>query len=175
MGAKEGNKYALGNNGGRPSKYKEEYADQVYGLAMLGATEKEIAAFFKVDEETIARWKKRHKEFCGACERGKMGADAHVAVRLYERAIGFEHDSEEIKVVSKGAGMGSEVTRVPIRKIYPPDANAAMWWLQNRRGQNWRVKQEIDINKHLENLTDEDLEKVVALILEKSQLNKNKS
>ena len=29
MGAPKGNQYALGNNGGRPSKYKPEYCDEV--------------------------------------------------------------------------------------------------------------------------------------------------
>lgn len=73
-------------------------------------------------------------------------ADANVADRLYQRAMGFEHDSEEIKVVSIGAGEGSEVQRVPIKKIYPPDTVAAIFWLKNRQKDKWRDKTETGID-----------------------------
>ena len=45
------------NPGGRPTKYKPEYAEQVYKLALEGFTDKKIAEFFKVDERTINNWK----------------------------------------------------------------------------------------------------------------------
>lgn len=63
-------------------------------------------------------------------------ADANVADRLYQRAMGFEHDSEEIKVVE------GSIERVPIRKIYPPDTVAAIFWLKNRQRDKWRDKVE---------------------------------
>jgi hypothetical protein len=59
---------------------------------------------------------------------------------LYQRAMGFEHDSEEIKVVPIGQGEGSEIERVPIRKVYPPDTAAAIFWLKNRQKKKWRDK-----------------------------------
>ena len=31
------------NKGGRPTKYKEEYAEQAYKLCLLGATDKELS------------------------------------------------------------------------------------------------------------------------------------
>lgn len=130
---------------GRPTAYKEEYNIQVEKLCRLGATDKEIADFFDVHEDTINEWKKVHSEFSVSIKRGKIEADSNVAQRLYERAMGFEHDSEEIKVVSVGQGEGSSVERVPIRKIYPPDATAAIFWLKNRRPKEWRDKQQMDI------------------------------
>jgi hypothetical protein len=62
--------------------------------------------------------------------------------RLYQRATGFEHDSEEIKIMS--SENGQYVERVPIRKIYPPDTVAAIFWLKNRQKEKWRDKTEID-------------------------------
>lgn len=132
---------------GRPTLYKEEYNIQVQKLCKLGATDKEIADFFNVNEDTINEWKKVYSEFSESIKKGKIEADANVAQRLYERAMGFEHDSEEIKVVSIGQGEGSSIERVPIRKIYPPDPTAAIFWLKNRRPREWRDKQEID-QKH---------------------------
>lgn len=122
---------------GRPTDYNIEYNDQVEKLCKLGATDKEIAEFFNVTETTINNWKNDHPEFFESIKRGKTMADSNVADRLYQRAMGFEHDSEEIKVV------GKEVERVPIRKIYPPDSVAAIFWLKNRRPKDWRDKQEV--------------------------------
>jgi len=139
MPAKKGNKYAQGNKGGRRSNFKQEYCEQAYKLTLLGATDKELADFFHVKEQTVNNWKKRHKEFFESLKRGKELADSSVANRLYQRALGFEHDSEEIKVVD---GM---VERVPIRKIYAPDTTAAIFWLKNRQPAKWRDKQDVNV------------------------------
>jgi hypothetical protein len=123
---------------GRPTEYKQDYNIQVEKLCRLGATDKELADFFEVTEQTINNWKETHPIFFESIKKGKIEADANVADRLYQRALGFEHDSEEIKVAD------GEVIRVPIRKIYPPDSTAAIFWLKNRRSKEWRDKQEID-------------------------------
>jgi hypothetical protein len=128
---------------GRPTKYKTEYPEQTFKLCLLGATDKEIANFFEVSEDTIHEWKKVYPEFSESIKRGKSEADSNVANRLYQRALGFEHDSEEIKVVAIGNNQGSSVERVPVKKIYPPDPTAAIFWLKNRQPEKWRDKQEI--------------------------------
>lgn len=128
--------------GGRPSPYKPEYSEQVEKLCKLGATDKEISDFFNVSEQTVNTWKKKHPEFLESLKKGKLLADANVADRLYQRAMGFEHDSEEIKVVSDGQGLGSSIERVPIRKVYPPDTTACIFFLKNRQPKKWRDKVE---------------------------------
>jgi len=125
------------NKGGRPTKYKEEYNEQAEKLCKLGATDQELADFFQVDVSTINNWKIDYPQFFESIKKGKILADSNVAERLYQRALGFEHDSEEIKVTD------GEVVRVPIRKIYPPDPTAAIFWLKNRRPEKWRDKQEV--------------------------------
>ncbi len=126
---------------GRPTKYLPEYNLQVEKLCKLGAIDKEIADFFEVTEQTINNWKNEFPDFFESIKRGKTLADSNVADRLYQRALGFEHDSEEIKVMT--VGKESVIERVPIRKIYPPDATSAIFWLKNRRPDKWRDKQEI--------------------------------
>ena len=126
----------------RPTKYRKEFNDQVRKLCLLGATDKELADFFEVRESTLNLWKLNHKLFSESIKEGKSLADSNVADRLYQRAMGFEHDSEEIKVVSDGNGNGSSIERVPIKKIYPPDTTAAIFWLKNRQKDKWRDKHE---------------------------------
>lgn len=125
---------------GRPTLYKEEYCDLARKYCLLGATDKDLASFFDVTEDCINRWKVDHPDFFVSIKEGKEIADSNVADRLYQRAMGFEHDSEEIKVVSDGTGMGSSVERVAVRKVYPPDTAAAIFWLKNRQKAKWRDK-----------------------------------
>lgn len=130
---------------GRPTKYQDSYPEQAEKLCKLGATDAELADFFNVVESTLNLWKVEYPEFSEAIKAGKTLADANVADRLYQRAMGFEHDSEEIKVVSDGQGAGSSIERVPIRKIYPPDTTAAIFWLKNRQRDKWRDKTETEL------------------------------
>lgn len=123
---------------GRPSKYKEEYVEQVYKLCLLGATDGELADFFVVNVDTIHEWKKIYKEFSDAIKRGKSLADANVASKLYHRATGYEHEDVDIKMYEGG------IIKTPLIKHYPPDTTAAIFWLKNRKPKEWRDKQEID-------------------------------
>jgi hypothetical protein len=137
---------------GAPTKYDPKYNDQAFKLCLLGATDKEIADFFEVVESTLNLWKLEYPEFSESLKKGKTLADANVGQRLYERALGFEHDSEEIKVVSMGKE-GSAIERVPIRKIYPPDTVAAIFWLKNRQSSKWRDKQEVEHSGEVKTIT----------------------
>lgn len=122
---------------GRPSKYKPEYADQAMKFCLLGATDKQLAEFFEVDEATINRWKNSHSEFCASVKKGKDEADAVVAESLFNRAKGYSHAEDKIFCTN------GEVTVVPTTKHYPPDATSAIFWLKNRQKSNWRDRHEV--------------------------------
>jgi hypothetical protein len=136
------------NKGGRPSSYKEEYAEQVYKLCLLGAIDTDIANFFEINKSTLNRWKKEHPEFCASIKKGKTEADTVVAQRLFSKATGYERDEVELKVVAIGNNCGSEVQECPIVKHYPSDTTAAIFWLKNRQPEKWRDKteQEVSLN-----------------------------
>jgi hypothetical protein len=120
--------------GGRPSAFKPEYCDQARKLCLLGSTDAELADFFEVCEDTINEWKKTHSEFSVSIKKGKAQADANVADRLYQRAMGFEHPEVDIRVVDHA------IVQTPITKIYAPDPTAAIFWLKNRQRSKWRDK-----------------------------------
>lgn len=119
---------------GRPSSYRAEYAQQAVKLCRLGATDKDLAAFFEVDEATINRWKLAHPEFCESLRDGKAIADAEVAEKLFRRATGYEHKA--VKIVAD-AKTGAE-HQVEYVERYPPDTTACIFWLKNRRPDLWR-------------------------------------
>ncbi len=127
--------------GGRPSKFDPAFVKQAEKLAQLGATDREVADFFEVDEATIYRWKHSHPEFCKALKVGKETADARVEQSLYRRALGYSHDAVKIAVNAQG-----EVTQVPFVEHYAPDTTAAIFWLKNRKPQEWRDKRETELS-----------------------------
>jgi hypothetical protein len=121
---------------GRPSKFKEEFIPQAEKLCKLGATDMEIADFFEVEVRTLYRWKAENEQFCQALKAGKDVADERVERSLFARANGYEHDETDIRVVGGG------IVQTPIRKYYPPDTTACIFWLKNRRPAEWRDKVE---------------------------------
>jgi hypothetical protein len=118
---------------GRPTKYDPAFVEQARKLAALGATDREAAEFFDVNEATLHRWKHEHPEFCESLKVGKEQADARVEQSLYRRALGYTHDAVKIQVNAAG-----EITEVPFVERYPPDTTAAIFWLKNRKPEEWR-------------------------------------
>lgn len=134
---------------GRPSAFKEEYIERVHKLSLLGATDKELANFFEVSEATLNTWKKKYPAFLEAIKKGKDDADADVVKSLYRRAMGYEHDDVDIRVVD-GA-----VVKTPIKKYYPPETVACIFWLKNRQLGKWRDKVEQDVKITTRTLAEE--------------------
>lgn len=126
---------------GRPSKYKQEYAEQARKLCLLGATDAKLADFFEVDEATINRWKHDFPEFCKSLKAGKIQADAEIAESLFNRAKGYVAPDLDIKMYE------GEIIETPYMKHYPPDATSMIFWLKNRQPDLWREKREaVEIN-----------------------------
>lgn len=124
---------------GRPTKYKPEYAAQASKLCGLGATDAQMADFFEVSISTVALWKVRHKEFSDAINIPKDVADSRVEQSLYRRAMGYEHDETDIRVVN------GKIVETPIRKYYPPDSTAMIFWLKNRSPEKWRETKAVEL------------------------------
>lgn len=116
----------------RPTKFKQEFIAQAEKLCRLGATDIEVADFLEVEVRTLYRWKADNDAFCQALKAGKSEADDRVERSLFARANGYEHDEVDIRVVGGG------IVQTPIRKYYPPDTTAAIFWLKNRKPTEWR-------------------------------------
>ena len=134
---------------GRPSSFKPEYVEQVRKLCLLGATDPELADFFGVSISTVKNWKRAHPDFLSALKAGKLQADAEVAQRLYRRALGYSHRAVKILTVARGYNQGSDVVEHPYVERYPPDTTACIFWLKNRRPEQWRDKPDGPGGDHL--------------------------
>lgn len=59
----------------------------------------------------------------------------------FKAATGYEHPEDDIRTVSLGEGMGSEIRITPTIKHYPPNYNFANLILINRQRQRWRHRE----------------------------------
>lgn len=130
---------------GRPTLYREEYAEQAYKICLLlGATDAKLAEFFEVDERTINNWKHDYPEFFQSIKNGKEIADANVVESLYKSATGYSHPDTHI------SNFQGSITETPITKHYPPNPTSGIFWMKNRQPKRWKdkveIKEEINLN-----------------------------
>lgn len=104
------------------------------GWARDGLTDEQIAKNIGINRDTLYRWKKAHSDISDALKRGKEVIDRQVENALLTRALGYTYD----EVTFEG---GVEVKRV--RKQVVPDTTAQIFWLKNRKPEEWRDKREI--------------------------------
>lgn len=128
---------------GRPTKYEPRMAEQAAKLCGLGATDVDLADFFNVNVRTVQRWVSEHEDFCRAIKAAKEIADDRVERSLYQRAVGYTFDA--VKIMTSG---GKEMI-VPYREHVVPDVTAQIFWLKNRRKDQWRDRTEQEVtHKH---------------------------
>jgi hypothetical protein len=117
---------------GRPSKFKPEYVRQAAKACQMGATDDDLADLFDVTIATIWNWKAAFPDFLDALKSDKAYADNRVERSLYQRAVGYTYDA--VKIFNGPAG----VVQVPYREHVPPDPTSCLFWLKNRRREEWR-------------------------------------
>lgn len=115
--------------------FDEKYVDQARKFSLLGADDKKLAELFEVGVATIHKWMADEEDFREAILEGRDRADAEVVAALYKRAIGFTRRT--VMQTFRDTPKGPTVTRTITRTYYPPDVNAAMFWLKNRRKDAW--------------------------------------
>jgi|SRR5579859_6377045 len=144
---------------GRPSLYRAEYhPEKAEKLALLMATDAEIADFFGITRETLYAWKAEFPAFSDAIKRGGIQADAEVASKLKWRALGYSHEAVKI-FMPAGA---KEPIHAPYVEHYPPDTNAASLWLRNRQRGRWRDQQDHE-HRHVVDAATMPYEELLAL------------
>lgn len=104
------------------------------GWARDGLTDEQIAKNIGINRDTLYRWKKAYPDFSDALKRGKEVIDRQVENALLKRALGYTYDEVTIK---------DDVEVKRVRKQVAPDTTAQIFWLKNRKPEDWRDKREI--------------------------------
>lgn len=136
------------------SKFRDYHVRTVFYFALLGMTEEQMAVAFDISMGTLQAWKKKFPTFLESLRKGKEQADSAVVYSLYQAAVGYEHDSEQLfmtkekefdPVTGKLVREKPQVIRVPIVKRYPPNVKAALRWLEVRQPAQWSQKPDMHI------------------------------
>ena len=122
---------------GPKTGYTPDCCDDARRACMLGATNDELGAILGVSRATIHNWMEEFPDFRKAIEEGKVAADARVAEKLYQRAIGYERPATRFFANPEGPP-----TQVDYTYHHAPDTSAAIFWLRNRRREDWREQVE---------------------------------
>jgi hypothetical protein len=120
--------------GGRPTTYRPDNAEIARHACMLGATNDTLADRFEVCRRTIDSWIATIPEFSNAVRQGREVADESVVSALFARATGMEQ-----KMTKVFCHRGQPVTANYTVQL-PPDVRACIFWLRNRRPEEWREK-----------------------------------
>ena len=140
-------------------------------LCADGHVEAEIADRFGIGERTLRHWKKRHPELLEAMEATKPLADDQVEAAVFKNAVGYEYLETEIissKTKTKTTQPDGTVVEVeeirPIRTVErkrhsPPNVVAGIFWLKNRRRQQWGDRQ-ADLDDNEQTKIDELLKRM---------------
>lgn len=135
----------------------EEGLLKVEGWARDGLTDKQIAQKIGITPNTFYQWVNRFTDFKYTLKKSKEVADRKVENALFKRALGYEYE-EETKMISEGGKKSIKV----IKKHVPPDTTAIIFWLKNRKREQWRDVNKIEIDKpvQVEQNTNIDLSKL---------------
>jgi len=108
-------------------------------LSGCGLSNKQIAEFLGIETSVLTAWANRYQVVRRALETARLERDLKVVDALYQRAIGYEYDADDIRVA------GGEVVITPVKKHVSPDTKAQETWLFNRMPDQWRSRTAIEL------------------------------
>lgn len=115
---------------------------RIGGWARDGLTNIDIAHNIGISHETFNVWRKKYPDFAETLKESRDVADRRVENALYKAATGYHYKEETV------TNTGKVVT---VEKYSKPNTTAMIFWLKNRKREEWRDKQEIEqTNKNIE-------------------------
>lgn len=140
---------------GRHGKYGEWITEdgllKVQGWARDGLSNEQIAHNIGINQDTLYEWQKRFPEFSEAIKKGKEVVDREVENAMLKRALGYEYDEvTQEPVTDKDTGITEMRVTKRVTKQIVPDVTAQIFWLKNRKPNEFRDKRDVDLSGHVE-------------------------
>lgn len=132
-----------------------------------GLTDEQIANNMGISRSTLFEWRKNNQDISNALKKGKEVVDIQVENALYKKALGYNvllkktfklkrieynGDGKKIKEYEELVD-GYDETHIPA------DTTAQIFWLKNRKKEQWRDKVEYsnvsnETNNQIQNIAD---------------------
>jgi hypothetical protein len=119
----------------------EEGKVRLQGWARDGLSDEQLADKMGICTSTFYAWKNKYPEISEALKEGKDVADRKVENALYKRACGFEFE----EVTTERDEINGKMITKRVTKFYPPDPISMIFWLKNRKPDEWRDKRETEV------------------------------
>lgn len=123
----------------------------VKSMVRKGWTNDEIADYIGITQSTFYEWQKKHPEFSEVLKEPKEYCVAKVENAVFARATGIEktiHEKETVTVEKDGKKTVTTTEKDGVC-YYPPDTRAAIFYLTNRAGKDWKQKQQTEVTGNL--------------------------
>lgn len=133
-----------------------------------GLTDEQIAGNMGINVRTLYNWKRKSIRIFQSLKVNKELADIEVENALRKKALGFRETEQTVsmrKTVEYENGKRVREVTEPVvmesERYYPPDTTAQIFWLKNRKPEQWRDKQEqkVDVTeavKIIDSIGDSD-------------------
>lgn len=120
---------------------EEEKLTLINGWAKKGLTEEQISKNMGISYSTLREWKKKYPTIEAALKKGKEVVDYEIESALFKRAMGYEYEEEKTYIQEVD---GKVTKRKEIYKRHMPgDTTAQIFWLKNRKPEEWRDRPRI--------------------------------
>lgn len=142
-------------NRGRRGKYEDWLTEdgllKVQGWARDGLSNEQIAHNIGINKDTLYEWQKRFSDFSEALKKGKEVVDREVENALLKRALGYEYDEvTQEPVTDKDTGITEMRVTKRVTKQIVPDVTAQIFWLKNRKPDEFRDKRDVELSGHVD-------------------------
>lgn len=117
----------------------------IEGWARQGLTDEQIASNIGIGTTTFYTWVDRFPVIRESLKKGKAPVDFEVENALYKRAVGFEYEEVETLIEEVNGEKKKKVKRT--KRTALPDTSAIIFWLKNRKPEQWRKMNPVVENK----------------------------
>ena len=146
----------------------EEGLLQLEAWARDGLTNEQIAANMGMSRETLRVWCNTYSVISATLKRGKEVVDIQVENALLKRALGYSYkEVTREKVFNPETGQYELMPTKEVTKEVVPDTTAQIFWLKNRRPEQWRDKKDVSVegelntNNPFAGLSTDELRKII--------------
>ena len=117
----------------------------IEGWARDGLTDEQIAHNMGINVATLYVWKNKYDEISESLKKGKEVIDRQVENALLKRALGYKYkETTRELLTNKKTGCSELVVTKIVEKEVIPDTTAQIFWLKNRKPEEWRDKRVTD-------------------------------
>lgn len=145
----------------------EEGLLQLEAWARNGLTDEQIAHNMGIAYSTLRVWRDKYSALSAALKRGKEVVDIQVENALLKRALGYSYkETTRESQFNPQTEQYEMVVTKEVTKEVVPDTTAQIFWLKNRKPDEWRDKKDVEhsgsVNNPFAALSTEQLLKLAG-------------